>query len=204
MKQLRILLIEDSFIVREGTKTLLSMFGLPFSMEECDKAPSDLVRLLNKTKPKLVIAKPILLDQYHVLPRNSHDNGTIIYIGLHADHTSSQLQGRFDYMLALNSDKATLLQALDHIMKSAGFIGEKTESATLSERELMILKLVALGHTNNEIGERLFISTHTVMTHRKNITRKLGIKTVSGLTVYAIINNLIKVEELQITETDKS
>jgi DNA-binding CsgD family transcriptional regulator len=46
----------------------------------------------------------------------------------------------------------------------------------------------------------LFISSHTVMTHRKNITRKLGIKTISGLTVYAILNKLINVEELQGTK----
>ncbi|MDD4085903.1 MAG: helix-turn-helix transcriptional regulator, partial [Bacteroidales bacterium] len=64
-------------------------------------------------------------------------------------------------------------------------------------REISILKLVALGNTNNEIADKLFISAHTVMTHRKNITRKLGIKTVSGLTVYAILNQLIKLEEVQ-------
>ena len=47
-----------------------------------------------------------------------------------------------------------------------------------------------------EIGEKLFISIHTVTTHRKNITQKLGIKTVSGLTVYAILNGIINLEEI--------
>jgi DNA-binding CsgD family transcriptional regulator len=56
---------------------------------------------------------------------------------------------------------------------------------------------VALGFTNKEIAERLFISTHTFITHRKNITRKIGIKTVSGLTVYALLNHLIETEELR-------
>jgi DNA-binding CsgD family transcriptional regulator len=43
----------------------------------------------------------------------------------------------------------------------------------------------------------LFLSVHTVTTHRKNITKKLGIKTVSGLTVYALLNKIIKMDDLQ-------
>ena len=67
----------------------------------------------------------------------------------------------------------------------------------LSKREIEILKNIAKGKTNREIAEKLYISSHTVITHRKNITRKLGIKTVSGLTVYALINNYIGLNEIQ-------
>ena len=66
----------------------------------------------------------------------------------------------------------------------------------ISAREKEVLKLVALGMTNKQIAEKLFISSHTVITHRKNITSKLGIKTIAGLTVYAIINKLITAEEI--------
>jgi DNA-binding CsgD family transcriptional regulator len=67
----------------------------------------------------------------------------------------------------------------------------------ISQREKDVLRLVALGMTNKEIGEKLFISSHTVITHRKNITSKLGIKTIAGLTVYALINRLIMADELK-------
>lgn len=70
-------------------------------------------------------------------------------------------------------------------------------STTLSEREIDVLKAVALGLSNKEIAEKLFISINTVVTHRKNITEKLGIKTIAGLTVYALMNNLITPEEVQ-------
>lgn len=67
----------------------------------------------------------------------------------------------------------------------------------ISDREKEVLRLVAVGLTNKEIGDKLFISSHTVITHRKNITAKLGIKTIAGLTMYALINHLIVSEEIK-------
>lgn len=67
----------------------------------------------------------------------------------------------------------------------------------LSERERDVLRCVVRGQTNKEIANTLFISINTVLTHRKNIARKLGIHSVSGLTIYAIANEIIKLEDLQ-------
>ncbi|MDR2764381.1 MAG: helix-turn-helix transcriptional regulator, partial [Tannerella sp.] len=64
-------------------------------------------------------------------------------------------------------------------------------SRELSAREREVLQLIVIGLTNREIADKLYISLNTVLTHRKNITSKLGIKTVPGLTFYAIINGLI-------------
>lgn len=66
-----------------------------------------------------------------------------------------------------------------------------SDSHDLSERERDVLILVAKGMANKEIADRLNISIHTVMSHRKNITHKTGIKSVAGLTVYALLNNLL-------------
>ena len=67
----------------------------------------------------------------------------------------------------------------------------------LSDREKEILVSVAHGLLNKEIADKHNISIHTVISHRKNITRKTGIKTVAGLTVYAILNGLIDVNTLE-------
>ena len=67
----------------------------------------------------------------------------------------------------------------------------------LSDREKEILVSVAQGLINKEIADRHNISINTVITHRKNITRKTGIKTVSGLTVYAILNNLVDINSIE-------
>jgi DNA-binding CsgD family transcriptional regulator len=68
----------------------------------------------------------------------------------------------------------------------------------LSAREQDVLKLVALGHSNKEIADMLYISIHTVISHRKNITEKLGIKSISGLTVYAVLNKLIDTDNIDL------
>ena len=61
----------------------------------------------------------------------------------------------------------------------------------LSSREKEILVLVAKGYMSKEIADMLNISMNTVNTHRKNITAKTGIKSIAGLTVYAMLNNLM-------------
>lgn len=65
------------------------------------------------------------------------------------------------------------------------------ENNEISEREREVLGLIAGGMINKEIADRLNISVHTVIAHRKNISRKTGIRSVAGLTVYAMMNNLV-------------
>ncbi|MGN1245711.1 MAG: response regulator transcription factor [Muribaculaceae bacterium] len=88
--------------------------------------------------------------------------------------------------------------------KSAGQISERliafidrlrtsdSPQSELSQREIEVLTLVASGKINKEIADALQISINTVLTHRKNISAKLGIKSVSGLSVYAMMNGYLK------------
>ena len=68
----------------------------------------------------------------------------------------------------------------------------------LSEREREVIRLVAMGLSNKEIAERIFISVNTVMTHRRNISRKLDIHSPAALTIYAIVNGIINVEDVKL------
>lgn len=81
--------------------------------------------------------------------------------------------------------------------RSAAWKWDEPEREDLSEREKEILVSVARGLLNKEIADRHNISINTVITHRKNITRKTGIRTVPGLTAYAILNNLIDINEIE-------
>lgn len=65
------------------------------------------------------------------------------------------------------------------------------EAVILSERENEIIVLIAEGYTNNQIAEQLFLSNHTITTHRKNIMSKLGVKNTAGIVMYAVKTNLV-------------
>ena len=65
------------------------------------------------------------------------------------------------------------------------------EPVVLSERESEIITLIAEGLTNAQIAEQLFLSNHTINTHRKNIMNKLGVKNTAGIVMYAVKTNLV-------------
>ena len=75
---------------------------------------------------------------------------------------------------------------------------ENDGNNNLSSREIEVLKQIVKGCTNKDVGDQLCISLNTVLTHRKNIISKLGIKTVPGLTFYAITNGIISGSEIEL------
>lgn len=72
------------------------------------------------------------------------------------------------------------------------------QTELLSERELEIVACIVKGMSNKEVADKLFISVNTVLTHRKNIFRKLDIHSINGLTIYAIVNGIVKLEDVSL------
>ncbi len=104
------------------------------------------------------------------------------------------------YALEMDLEKHTFIED-DVLIPAATRLEERVavskETEKLSAREKEILVSVARGKLNKEIADEHNISINTVITHRKNITRKIGIKTVAGLTVYALLNNLIDMNSVE-------
>lgn len=94
----------------------------------------------------------------------------------------------------LSKDQEELKNILEKIIKE----NDSTDRNELTKREIEILRAIALGKTTKEIAEELFISVHTVITHRKNISSKLGINSIAGLTLYAVLNNIVDINEINL------
>lgn len=90
--------------------------------------------------------------------------------------------------LPIMADEVTITECLQNFLDSTGERVEK--GGALSQREKEVLKLLVAGKINKEIADELCISVNTVITHRKNITSKTGIKSLSGLSLYALLNGI--------------
>ncbi|HRF67624.1 MAG TPA: LuxR C-terminal-related transcriptional regulator [Muribaculum sp.] len=100
-------------------------------------------------------------------------------------------------MLHINRCESDILEQLRELI-NVRRVQETAQSAELTQREVDVLRLVAMGLINKEIADKLNISFNTVLSHRKNITSKLGIRSVSGLSVYAMMNGYINEADLNL------
>jgi DNA-binding CsgD family transcriptional regulator len=101
--------------------------------------------------------------------------------------------------LIINVPQECIIEQLRSIMHKDRDSTTSVESTKeLSPRETDVLQQIVTGYTNTEIADKLCISLNTVLTHRKNIISKLGIKTVPGLTFYAITNGLISGNKIEV------
>ncbi|KGN71361.1 response regulator transcription factor [Porphyromonas sp. COT-239 OH1446] len=104
----------------------------------------------------------------------------------------------YDGVLPLSANTTQLLEVIERLQEpqaeDENMAGTESQSLTPREREIVVC--VVKGMTNREIANALFLSTHTVITHRRNISKKLQIHSPSGLTIYAIMNKLVELDEI--------
>lgn len=104
------------------------------------------------------------------------------------------------YIEAVRKLERDCAQNMKNRMETEGecAVGDTVAADTLSDREKEVIICVVKGMANKEIADKLFISVNTVMTHRRNISRKLQIHSPAGLTIYAIVNGLINLDDIKI------
>lgn len=185
----KIVIVHQSEIIQKGLMIVLSQYNT-----------DDFITL--KTCDELANYKPLKgTDIFFVIDEQFIDQFQSQYLHL---FTQSKAHVKVFTITAKATKKPNFISLydssvtiIDKISKTDDVPKPKSDNFSgLSDREKDVLKLVALGYQNKEIAEKLFISIHTVISHRKNITDKLGIKSISGLTVYAIINKLIDTDNI--------
>jgi DNA-binding CsgD family transcriptional regulator len=99
-------------------------------------------------------------------------------------------------MFAMHQSEGDMVEELRRRLDTMSVVAVEQTAPGLSQREVEVLRHIALGHLNKEIADALGISINTVLSHRKNITAKLGIRSASGLSVYAMMNGYMSSSEL--------
>ena len=188
----KVLLIMPSRIIARGIEAVLSELG-EFRVEGIlsDLSHTSEARLRNMDADVIMI-DPVVFDyvsRMNVRSRISEYSAAAVVAFKSIPMDEEQLK-QYDGVVDLYDDPVTVVRKLRDSLSSREEAPD-SEEYDLSVREREILVCVAKGMLNKEIADFYNISIHTVITHRKNITRKTGIKTVAGLTVDALLNNLI-------------
>jgi DNA-binding NarL/FixJ family response regulator len=161
-----------------GLQSLLSEYFPPVEII-CFTSLDDFSQSAADCHYYIISADDFALNTDFFLPRRSK---TLIITHRHAEATALNCLDAF-------APQETIIEQLQQFFATED--QNPAQGKELSLREKDVLKLIAQGYANKEIADKLNISLNTVLTHRKNITARLGIKTVAGLTVYAIMNGLV-------------
>jgi DNA-binding NarL/FixJ family response regulator len=188
----KIILVEPSPVVSAGIRQLLDC-SYEFTITEHLTNLQHLKGRLLASLPDLFIINPVVLDydKRFALRSLLQDIPNVSLVALVYTYVEAGVLQQFNGIIEINDNFTSIETTLRTALSVRTDRKEFYESQDLTEREIDVLIEVAKGLMNKEIADKLNISVHTVISHRKNISRKTGIKSVSGLTVYAMINNLI-------------
>lgn len=196
-KTKKVIVVSNAFLISAGIENLMLELKSMLVDHVYNGSEKKLCEKIISKKPEFVIIDPSSVSEKLIpLLRELDEESDIQTIGIVSSNTNQNIISRFTHTLNINGNKFQLIENVQKIVGKKESNKIENEQA-ISKRETEILRHLAFGLTNQEIADKLFLSIHTVMTHRKKITRKLGIKTVSGLTVYALINNLVDIREVE-------
>ena len=192
----RVIICEASEIIANGLYDIIQgMAG--FAVSSRIDTPENLSEKILATDCNLLIINPILLgfSDRNLPSQLVREYPHLNIVALVTSYVEPASLKPYDGVIEINDPKLKVINKLNDIAQNKEK-AEKTDDVELSKREIDVLVAVAKGLMNKEIADQMNISIHTVISHRKNITRKTGIKSVSGLTVYALLNNLIDENEV--------
>ncbi|UII30442.1 response regulator transcription factor [Fulvivirga ulvae] len=211
MKKINILIVDDHHMFLEGLAALLENIEnvhlsgtLKNGREAMDYLKSNAVDVVI-----MDISMPGMDGmELNRLIKNDHPQIKTMVLSTHSDPKTINklIQDDVNGYLLKNADKSELLEAIYALAKGENYFSEEvkekytnsmfarqtksSEEPPLSRREIEILKLIVAQNTTQEIAEKLFISQHTVNSHRKNLLSKLGLKNTAGLVKYALEEGL--------------
>jgi DNA-binding CsgD family transcriptional regulator len=177
-------IIHISPIVQQGLKNILlaRSIGISDIMNSFPECP-----VISGWKNTLLFVDTRYAEEFKKHGKIIKKNGNTVF-GIGTAMSANQSDLYFDEILNIYDNADIILQKINDY---GTVVSDYKSNNQLSAREIEILTKIARGLSNKLIADQLFLSIHTVITHRKNITAKLGIKSISGLTLYAALNNMV-------------
>lgn len=190
--RINIAVIEPSQIIFEGLSYILMKFQRNIYLFRFN----DLEELKNSASTEnynVAIVNPgIVQNRLPDLIKLKNMKPEILWIALVYSFYDEEILQKFDDSISVTASPEQITNKIMQINHAS----EKNALDDLSEREIEVLTQMVKGFANKEIADNLNISIHTVISHRKNITEKTGIKSLSGLTIYAISRKIIPLDYL--------
>ena len=217
MANINILLVDDHDIVRDGIRMLLEDevgFGIEAEAENGEEA-IDACKEHDIDLIIMDISMPGMngIEATEKIKESSPDIKVLALTMMDEDQHIRQMieAGASGYILK-SSDKIELVDAITTILEGKHYFSndatqsvmmdlvkgtdekDETDPGNITDREKEVLELIVQQHTNQEVADKLHISTRTVDAHRRNLLQKTGAKNTAGLVTYAIKHNLADIE----------
>lgn len=173
-------------------KHLKSIKELKITVED---NPNKLLQTMERVRPDLVIVSPIVISDISI-PFIKERLGiqNTKFIAFCTTILEEKTIHNFDGEILLTDSRKELTETIKEVLD----IESEKDEDILTPREKEVVIAVVKSLTNKEIADILSLSTHTIITHRRNIARKLNIHSPSGLTIYAIMNKLVNIDDIKI------
>ncbi|MBQ1865975.1 MAG: helix-turn-helix transcriptional regulator [Bacteroidales bacterium] len=178
----KILIISPSEIITNGLKVILAR--TEFVVDSLADVPATV-------DAGMILVDPVLTSYNSVF-----SFGLPVVAVIHAAYDERSLS-QFSEVISIYDQPQVMVRKLRKVVSGSADSDPLADGKELSPREKEILVCVAKGMLNKEIAYKYNLSIFTVMTHRKNITAKTGIKSIAGLTAYAILQGLIDIESIK-------
>lgn len=192
--RINIAVVEPSDIIYEGLSNLIMKAGRHYYLFRLHNM-LELQEEADKKKFNLIIINPAeLQSKQHVIQRLRKNSPSTAWIALVYSFFDNKLLSRFDESLYITDTADVLAKKIQKLLSKPVDDNNCGRQSQLSEREKKVLVQMVKGLSNKEVADYLNISVHTVISHRKNIMEKTGIRSLPGLTIYAISKKIVPLD----------
>ena len=187
-----IAVIEPSKIIYEGLFASILKSEYDCSFYYFDSF-NEMELFYSKKEISVVLINPGLIqNKINEFVKIKSQHPDILWIGIIYSFFDNSILKLFDDTFSITDDISIIIRKINKLCDDN--FANSNDSGQLSEREIDVLHFIAKGFSNKETADKLNISIHTVNTHRKNIMEKTGIRSLAGLTVYAVSKGIISID----------